>query len=124
MASEDRPTAHDLSQAWLRDLDLKRAGLFAVLRQLEARSASRPRIGRARRPGQERLRLGQVPELDFAPAALARLDRSRAGVPCLGVRFFGLLGPQGPMPLHLTEFVRERQHQHGDPGRRRCGGAA
>jgi type VI secretion system protein ImpH len=30
------------------------------------------------------------------------------------VRFFGLLGPQGPMPLHFTEFVRDRLHHHGD----------
>ena len=99
-AVEREPWAHDF---------------FALLRRVEALSPQSPRIGRARRPGQERLRLGQVPELDFAPAALARLERSRAGVPHLGVRFFGLLGPQGPMPLHLTEFVRERLHQHGDP---------
>ena len=88
---------------------------FALLRRLETLSPQAPRIGRARRPVHEKVRLGQVPELDFAPAALARFERDRAGMPHLGVRFFGLLGPQGPMPLHLTEFVRERLHQHGDP---------
>jgi type VI secretion system protein ImpH len=30
------------------------------------------------------------------------------------VRFFGLLGPQGPMPLHFTEYVRERLRFRGD----------
>ena len=88
---------------------------FALLRRLETLSPQAPRIGRARRPVHERLRLGQVPELDFAPAALARFDRAPSGVPRLGVRFFGLLGPQGPMPLHVTEFGRERLHQHADP---------
>jgi type VI secretion system protein ImpH len=61
------------------------------------------------------LRLGQVPEMDFAPAALSSFVRPAQGSPRLGVRFFGLLGPQGPMPLHVTEYVRERLRQHGDP---------
>ncbi len=87
---------------------------FALLRRLETLQRQAPRIGSAVRPSQEALRLGQEPELDFAPAALARLDRSGA-VPRLGVRFFGLLGPQGPMPLHFTEYVRERARNAGDP---------
>ena len=28
---------------------------------------------------------------------------------------FGLLGPNGPLPLHLTEYVRERLRHHADP---------
>src|SRR3954469_22817422 len=32
--------------------------------------------------------------------------------PRLGVHFFGLLGPNGPMPLHFSDFVRERQREH------------
>jgi type VI secretion system protein ImpH len=87
---------------------------FALLRQVETLQRHQPRIGQAARPAQEALRLGQEPDLDFAPAALASLDRS-AAVPRLGVRFFGLLGPQGPMPLHFTEYVRERLHNHSDP---------
>jgi type VI secretion system protein ImpH len=62
---------------------------------------------------QEPLRLGQEPELGFAPAALASFTR-QGSVPRLGVLFMGLLGPQGPMPLHLTEYVRERLRQRGD----------
>lgn len=86
---------------------------FALLRKVERLRPDLPRLGRARRPRQEPLRLGQEPELDFAPAALAALDR-RGAAPRLGVRFLGLLGPQGPMPLHLTEYVRERLRHHGD----------
>jgi len=87
---------------------------FALLRRIEVLRQQAPRIGQASRPGQEALRLGQEPELDFAPAALARLDQSGAR-PRLGVRFFGLLGPQGPMPLHFTEYVRDRARNHADP---------
>lgn len=87
---------------------------FALLRRVETLQRQAPRIGSAARPSQEALRLGQEPELDFAPAALQKLDRS-GSVPRLGVRFLGLLGPQGPMPLHFTEYVRERARNAGDP---------
>ena len=86
---------------------------FALLRRVETLQPQAPRVGQASRPSQEALRLGQEPELDFAPAALARLDLAGAR-PRLGVRFFGLTGPQGPMPLHFTEYVRERARNHGD----------
>src|SRR3546814_13244173 len=28
--------------------------------------------------------------------------------------FFGLGGPNGPLPLHITEYVRERQRNNAD----------
>ena len=87
---------------------------FALLRRVDALRPDLPRTGQARRPVQEALRLGQVPELDFAPSALASFERRADAAPRLGVRFFGLLGPQGPMPLHFTEYVRERLHHFGD----------
>ncbi|HEY1392419.1 MAG TPA: type VI secretion system baseplate subunit TssG [Methylibium sp.] len=88
---------------------------FALLRRIEALHPEAPRFGQALRPSQEALRLGQEPELDFAPAALASFEPHGAHAPRLGVRFFGLLGPQGPLPLHLTEYARERARQRGDP---------
>ncbi|KQP22430.1 type VI secretion system baseplate subunit TssG [Pseudorhodoferax sp. Leaf267] len=89
---------------------------FALLRRLEALHPDAPRIGRALRPSQEPIRLGQEPELDFAPAPLATFAHEKdMPAPRLGVRFFGLLGPQGPMPLHLTEYVRERLRWRSDP---------
>jgi type VI secretion system protein ImpH len=87
---------------------------FALLRRVEALVPEAPRLGCALRPSQEPLRLGEEPELDFAPASLMRFDAGGAA-PRLGVRFFGLLGPHGPMPLHFTEYVRERLYQRGDP---------
>lgn len=87
---------------------------FALLRRLDALRPAQPRTGYAMRPGQELLRLSQVPELNFAPAPLDHLEFRPDAPPRLGVRFFGLLGPNGPMPLHFTEFVRERRHNHGD----------
>ncbi len=88
---------------------------FTLLRRIESLRPEAPRFGRGLRPGLEPLRLGQTAELAFAVSALAGLEQGGQGVPRLLVRFFGLFGPQGPMPLHLTEYVRERRRQHADP---------
>jgi type VI secretion system protein ImpH len=91
---------------------------YALLRRVDTLRPQAPRTGVAQRPRQEALRLAQAAELDFAPAPLHALEwpagRSEAAAPRLVVRFFGLLGPMGPMPLHFTEVVRERQLHHGD----------
>jgi len=88
---------------------------FAVLRHIEALCPELPPIGTAPRPAQEAIRLGQDAELAFAPAAVGSFHADARPAPRLGVLFFGLLGPQGPMPLHLTEYTRERLHHRGDP---------
>ncbi len=91
---------------------------FALLRRVDSLRRHLPRTGEAQRPRQEALRLAQAPELDFAPAPLHALQWPASGAartaPRLVVRFFGLLGPMGPMPLHFTEVVRERLLHHGD----------
>ncbi len=87
---------------------------FAVLRRVESLRSDLPRFGFALRPSQEALRLGQDAELAFAPAALESFDLQARPAPRLGVRFFGLLGSQGPMPLHFTEYTRERLRFRGD----------
>ena len=46
------------------------------------------------------------PEARRAPGAKGQLD--------IAVHAFGLLGPNGPMPLHVTEFVRDREFNHRD----------
>jgi type VI secretion system protein ImpH len=86
-----------------------------VLRRLEAARPDKPRFGEAPRPADEPIRLGQEPLLDFAPAPLSGLRPPHGARPAaLEVRFFGLLGPNGPLPLHLTEYARDRLLHHGD----------
>jgi type VI secretion system protein ImpH len=92
-----------------------RHDFYMALRHIECAFPALPRLGTAPRPAGEPLRLGQEPALDFAPAALSSLEPGRNGrPPRLGVRFFGLFGPQGPLPLHLTDYARERLLHHGD----------
>jgi type VI secretion system protein ImpH len=88
---------------------------YAVARRIEQLQHPQPRLGKALRPRDEAVRFGQDAELDFAPAALSSFERSRSsGRVRLGQRFLGLFGPMGPMPLHLSEYVRERSRHHGD----------
>lgn len=90
--------------------------LFFALRMLQARHPELPRLGQATRPQSEPIRLGQDPSLAFAPATIAEVLPSVAGQPeRLTVWNFGLYGPNGPMPTHLTEYVRERLRQFDDP---------
>src|SRR4051794_8814689 len=89
---------------------------FAVMRLLEALHADRPRFGRSRRPAEDVLRLAQEPSVTHAPSAIAGFERGSEGRPDrLLVHFFGLFGPDGPLPLHLTEYARERRRNHNDP---------
>jgi type VI secretion system protein ImpH len=63
------------------------------------------------------VRLGQEPSLSFAVSTLSgfRLADDRCAFPRMEVCFLGLLGPNGPLPLHLTEFARERLLHANDP---------
>jgi type VI secretion system protein ImpH len=87
---------------------------YTVMRQIDALSNGAPRLGSALRPGAEAVRLGQDAELDFAPAALMSFRAGDKRRPRLGVRFFGLFGPMGPLPLHLSEYARDRLRNHAD----------
>jgi type VI secretion system protein ImpH len=89
---------------------------FQALRRLEAAHPQKPRLGESVRPADEPVRLGQEPTLAFSPAALAAfLPGAEGGPPRLQVRFLGLTGPNGPLPLHMTEYVRERLRNNNDP---------
>ena len=88
---------------------------FHALRRIECLNPDLPQIGRAVRPAQEPVRLGQEPTLDFAPSVLSALHPATEKCPPkIEVRFLGLLGPNGPLPLHLTDYARERLLHGGD----------
>ncbi|WP_442866822.1 type VI secretion system baseplate subunit TssG [Acidovorax sp. NCPPB 4044] len=107
----------DVARFWQRlRQDPHQFDLFFALRILQARGRGHPRFGKALRPRDEPLRLGQDPSLAFAPATIAEILPAKAGQPeRMTVWNFGLYGPNGPMPTHLTEYVRERLRQYDDP---------
>jgi type VI secretion system protein ImpH len=94
----------------------ERFDFFAALRLWEATHPDRPRLGEGRRAGDEPIRLGQPPHLAFPPAQLAGFVPApgQGRPPRLQAYLFGLFGPQGPLPLHLTVHARDRLRRHQD----------
>jgi len=103
-------------EAWLAGVTAEpwRYDFYQAMRHIEAAHPHLPRLGEAQRPGDEPLRVSQPPELNFAPASLHGIQQSSTGVLRLQQRIFGLIGPNGPLPIHLTEYVRERAMHAGD----------
>lgn len=90
--------------------------VYAALRLIECEHPDKPRLGASLSPSDDAVRFGQEPSLAFAPSALAALEPGarNGGPPRLVVRFFGLLGPNGPLPHHITEYIRDRLRNSGD----------
>ncbi len=116
MASGHRAGADHLTHLERLAATPEKHHIFHAFRILEAAYPDAPRIGTARRPREDRIRFGQEAELSFPPSTLAAFSPSGGKAPGrLTNRFFGLFGPQGPLPLHLTEYARNRLRQHRDP---------
>jgi len=113
MAGADRHTAGSLTAIETLRSQPQAFSLFAALRLLENVNLDRPRVGEARRPGDEPLRFAQPPFLTFAPTEVAGIEVDSRWR--LQQYPFGMFGPMGALPLHLTEFAFERLHHFDDP---------
>jgi type VI secretion system protein ImpH len=89
-------------------------GFTALLRALAATHDQLPDIGQAQRPQAEAFRLGQLASLVFAPREVGEVGWQQ-GRPAIRLLGLGMLGPNGPLPLHFTEIVRERSEAKRDP---------
>ncbi len=89
--------------------------LFAALRAIECAFRDMPRLGKAKRPRDEPIRIGQIPALAFPASALASLEpATNEHPPRLMQNVLGLFGSNGALPLHLTEFAFERKQYEKD----------
>jgi type VI secretion system protein ImpH len=95
--------------------DANRFDFFQAVRLVECAYPGLPRVGSSLRPREDAVRFGQEPELIFFPTTLRHFATAGEAAPKLVVNFLGLLGPNGPMPTHLTEYVRDRARNAGDP---------
>ena len=114
MAGENRQTA----DALIAELTTKPYAhdFYTAIRLLQSCFRDQPRIGYSTSPSQDPVRFAQSPFLDFAPATLEAFQRKDpARPPVMYSRHFGLFGPNGPLPLCLTEYARERILHNGDP---------
>ena len=78
---------------------------FRAVRLLESHFRNAPRIGTSQRLKDDWVRFGQKPSLAFAPASVEQFDPPGEGPARMFVQFLGLLGPNGPLPAHITEFI-------------------
>ena len=136
MASENRPQSGALTSDAIASevkapeaIKLEQAlhqqpykyGFYQTLRRFECLNRQKPKIGMSSRPVNDVLRLAQEPSLAFASSTLASFKIGGHGIgkegqpSQLAVNFFGLLGPNGPLPLHLTEYARDRLRNSDDP---------
>jgi len=116
MAGTDRDTAYDIDRRFSQLAQRPHEfGLFSFLRRVECLYPERPRLGESQRPSQDPIRIGQEPATTFEPANLTAFSPAEGNKPHrLTIRYPGLLGPNGPLPLHLTEHARHRLDRHQD----------
>lgn len=116
MATGDGPQGRDLSLHAGLERAPEAHHVFLAIRAIEARHADARALGRSRRPREDRVRLSQEPSMAFAPTTIRAYEPPRDGAPGrLTQAAFGLFGPHGPLPAHLTEFARSRERTHRDP---------
>lgn len=82
------------------------SSFFELLRRLET---TEQRFGRSGGPKDEPARLAQAVRLSFATRDVEGIEWDQDS-DCLRVEqhVLGLLGPEGPMPLHMTRWVMNR----------------
>jgi type VI secretion system protein ImpH len=114
MAGPDRKTPDSLIAELAREpfgFDFYRA-----VRLLESLHPDRPRIGYSESPADDPIRFAQAPSLAFASSTIDSvvIPEKDGEMPRLTQNFFGLFGPNGPLPQHLTEYARDRARHDGD----------
>lgn len=82
-------------------------GFLALMRELERATPDKPRIGRNQTLKQETVRLGQEPTLAFPNANVSRVDEREDGRLRVRSNFLGYFGPQGALPLNISEEVAQ-----------------
>jgi len=112
MAPEARQDPAALMQAL--STEPWRFDFFQAVRLLECLHDSAPRVGRSKMLREDTVRFGQLLSLACAPSSLAAPQNERRPQK-ITVEFTGLTGPHGPMPLRLTEFIRNRLRGIQDP---------
>ncbi len=110
-SSPNEQQSNCIPQALFQQAD--RYSFFQAMREIEVGFSKLPRIGSATSPMHEAFRIHQPADLAFAPNTIDSAKNGDGKV-VVEQRFFGLLGPSGPLPLHLTEIVRNRDRHAGD----------
>lgn len=115
MASEDRSSTSAIE--FLTEVSEKpyKYGFYQTVRRINCYYEDKPLTGHSIRPLDDPIRFTQEPYTSFAPSTLHALEIDGSSrYPKLSQRFMGLFGPNGPLPLHITEYARDRSRHHRD----------
>ncbi|WP_224545031.1 type VI secretion system baseplate subunit TssG [Mesorhizobium sp. CA16] len=111
MADDARQSLPDLAQPASAEAETlsESFDFFELLRRLEQR---RGLFGHSGTADREPARLGQHVRLSFSARDVIKFQDATDKAPArVTVANLGLLGPEGPMPLHLTRWVLDRLSQ-------------
>jgi type VI secretion system protein ImpH len=108
MANENGSTSPVLEELLRLQSAASETDFFQFLRRVEALYRDQPRLGFAAHPREEPVRLGQRPSTAFAPTAIKSFVPGTNNLPPhrVEVAFMGMFGPNGPLPLALTEYAQ------------------
>jgi len=88
--------------------------LFDVLRYVEAVNPDKPRLGESVKVTEDPILIRQQPSMVFAPATISRFILGYKKQDQVFNFPYGFFGPNGPLPLHLTEYAYVRELHAGD----------
>lgn len=117
MADTSGPAHSPVATRLVEELQAEpwRYSFFAAVHLLEQLHTDRPRMGRTKLPRQDAARLKHETSMAHPSATVAKAEvdaQSRALA--ISTRFLGLTGPNGPLPLHITEYAFTRLHSEDD----------
>jgi type VI secretion system protein ImpH len=107
-----RVADHQTREEFLTDLAYEtwNYNFYQVVRRLDSMFPDLQGIGLSDKVEEDPIRFCQQPTLAFPPNTVTRYDPPTSNAPGrLFVAFMGLLGPHGPLPLHLAEYALERE---------------
>ena len=91
-----------------------RFDFLGAMRLIERSHPEQPRIGEGGAMADEAVRLGQDPFMAFPASNLSKVELLPGGQLRVLVKFLGLLGPQGALPLATTEETLGWQISYDD----------
>jgi type VI secretion system protein ImpH len=91
--------------SWLSEIEQEpwRFDFYTVLRRLERSYPNKPRIGDSATRRDDYALMAQDPYMDFPASNLMKFEQRGPDQFRIFVKFLGLLGPQGALPLATTE---------------------
>lgn len=88
--------------------------LFGLLRYVEAIHGDLPRLGESVKASEDPIIIRQQPSMAFAPSTISKFIPGYKKQDQVFNYPHGIFGPNGPLPLHLTEYAYERELRNDD----------